>query len=490
MRKRQSNPGEPEIVRHPHFRHGIAPFDIFKRCEGADELYKWIYALTDLKIPRKSVCQHHNAPFDYVRASYFDENDLVVWAPRGGGKTRLAALLTLLDMMHKPGCSIRVLGGSMQQSLRIWDHLWPELADKVWGNLGRIPRGPRVSLRNGSNAEAIPHSERAVRGLHIQKLRCDEVELFDPAIYEAAMMTTRSLTLSDGHVVRGSIESLSTLHKQWGLMNDVVNKAIAADKPVIKWCILDVLEKCPPERDCKTCPLQPDCDGAAKRADGFVRIDDAIAIKQRSSRESWESEMLCLRPSTKGAVFPTFDPSVHLKNAVPSGQFTLSLDFGFSSPFVCLWIADDGANVHVFDEYVQSGLSLDEHLVEIEGRPWGRIRNITCDPAGNNRSDQTAESNVVLLRKRQYIVRYRKSIIADGLELIRTALKTGDGRRSLFIHPRCTQLIRAMQGYHYASSRSEIPVKDGQHDHLIDALRYYFVNRWHRDHCKVTVRAY
>ena len=50
------------------------------------------------------------------------------------------------------------------------------------------------------------------------------------------------------------------------------------------------------------------------------------------------------------------------------------------------------------------------------------------------------------------------------------------GEIKLFIHPRCVRLIKAMQAYRYPTGGGELPIKDGEHDHLIDALRYYFVN--------------
>jgi hypothetical protein len=97
-------------------------------------------------------------------------------------------------------------------------------------------------------------------------------------------------------------------------------------------------------------------------------------------------------------------------------------------------------------------------------------------------------SDVQLLRSRGYAVKSRKSLIVDGLEKIRAALKPAAGRPTLFVHPRCRHLIRALGSYHYAPGGSELPVKDGEHDHLIDALRYHFVNaqslgegkRWRR----------
>jgi len=77
--------------------------------------------------------------------------------------------------------------------------------------------------------------------------------------------------------------------------------------------------------------------------------------------------------------------------------------------------------------------------------------------------------------------RYRKSGILEGIELIRRALRKGDGTSGLIISPRATRLIEAMECYHYPDSLSaaanpELPLKDGLYDHPIDALRYFFVN--------------
>jgi hypothetical protein len=155
---------------------------------------------------------------------------------------------------------------------------------------------------------------------------------------------------------------------------------------------------------------------------------------------------------------------------------------------VCLWVATVGDVVHVVDEYVQVGRTLAEHLGQIEARRWGKVRRVACDPAGAARNDQTAESDVRLLRRNGYDVHTRHTRIPDGLEPIRSALRPAHGEPTLFVDPRCPRLIRALRSYHYPDGGGELPVKDGEHDHLIDALRYWFVNREGRN--KVLVRAY
>ncbi|MGA2497887.1 MAG: hypothetical protein ABSH20_09105, partial [Tepidisphaeraceae bacterium] len=109
--------------------------------------------------------------------------------------------------------------------------------------------------------------------------------------------------------------------------------------------------------------------------------------------------------------------------------------------------------------------------------PHGAVFRVACDPAGKSRNDQTSKSNVQRLREAGFVVRTRGSAILDGVEEIRAALAPAAGEPTLFIHPRCRRLIEALAGYRYSEEDNEVPLKDGRHDHLTDALRYFYVNR-------------
>ena len=148
-------------------------------------------ALLGVTFPQKAICPHHNSPMDYLEASFLREEDLLVWANRGGGKTMLAAAATLLDALYRAPIKIRVLGGSFDQSDRLGEYIRefvnrrPELLD------GSIRRD-RVKIRGGSEIRMLAQSQRAVRGQHVQKIRCDEVDLFDSEVWEAVQVATRS----------------------------------------------------------------------------------------------------------------------------------------------------------------------------------------------------------------------------------------------------------------------------------------------------------
>ena len=49
--------------------------------------------------------------------------DCVVWANRGGGKTQLGAVLSLLEGVFFDGCQVRILGGAEEQSQRMYEYL-------------------------------------------------------------------------------------------------------------------------------------------------------------------------------------------------------------------------------------------------------------------------------------------------------------------------------------------------------------------------------
>jgi hypothetical protein len=467
-----------------------------------EELKQFVHDNLDIRVPDQPICPGHRSPMDYLWHTWRTDDpvhrpagqisgDCIVWANRGGGKTQLAAIATLLDGLFKDGCRIRIVAGSLDQAGRMYEYLAQFIADhfesQIEGRLGR----EKCRFQNGAEVRVLSQSQRAVRGQHVQKLRCDEVELFQEEIFNAAKFCARS----EGSIL-GSMECLSTMHQPWGLMQKIISQAGTALIPIYKWCLWEVIEKCPPDRHCSRCPLSGDCQQKARRADGFMRIDDCIAILRRSSRVGFETEMLCLRPNMEHAVFRDFDPAVHVHSVEFDEDLPLyrTIDFGYVNPFVCLWIqVDHDGVVRVIDEHVQAGQIISGHGDLIKQRTPGgeqRVAATYCDPAGSQRHGESGKSPTDLLKEAGIRTYWMKSDIQVGLELIRRALRAGDGSRRLVVSSRCVKLIEAMQCYRYPQGvqgdRAEVPVKDGVYDHPIDALRYFFAN-YYRPSGKVTV---
>lgn len=368
-----------------------------------DELHAWLVQHLGITFPRSPLLRDHATPFDYLVHSFFDGTftkprgaravdrtngalqpaqadaplDCVVWANRGGGKTFLGAIATLLDLLFKPGIEIRILAGSLEQGRRLHTHLRrffdnsrrPEFAELVAGKITH----DRLALTNGSEVELLAASQTSVRGTRVQVLRCDEVDLFGEDLWEAAQLVTRSKTieLADGssRVIPGKVECLSTMHLPHGLMHRVVSEARSGTRRLFRWGVVDVLESCPAQRPCRSeknpqspkqqtetppgsnedsapalgeapgeadeaprdgdCPLWRECRGRAKlrpkSVAGHLTIDDAITMKRRVSMPTWEAEMLCLRPRRTDSVLPEFNPAVHVKEFDTAALRALSI---------------------------------------------------------------------------------------------------------------------------------------------------------------------
>ncbi len=213
-----------------------------------------------------------------------------------------------------------------------------------------------------------------------------------------------------------------------------------------------------------------------------------------------------------GQVFPTFDRTLNGKIVRESVkfendlEFNLGMDFGWSNPTATLFIqVDDKEDVFIFDELMATETRISEignrilkreykrdRVERTDHGPFGSLRPlkhlslskpdyIYCDPSGDAKSEAMGTSSVEELRKSGFNVRYVKTypgVIQDGVNTIRKWLQNG----KIFIHPRCTNIIRAFEMYRYPDPKediqSEVPLKDGISDHWIDALRYFFLNRF------------
>ncbi len=473
-----------------------------QRPRTEDELHAWILDKLSIRVVRRALIDGHSAPFEYLCHAFFEDRmprDCIVWANRGGGKTFYAAIATMLDLIFKPGIEIRILGGSLEQSKRMHAHLRELFSIDRFDELieGKIT-DRRIRLTNSSTVELLAQSQTSVRGTRVQKLRCDEVELFDRDVWEAAQLVTREKRCEgarDGFRVRGSIECLSTLHVPYGLMHELVSQSTedgGESRRVFRWGVVDVLDVCDDQmHQCLTedgpCPLAPECAGKAKGRDrhhespGHITIDDAIALKKRVGDETWNAEMLCLRPKRSDCVLPEFDPGIHVVDALPAGSASWTwiggMDFGIRSPTVVLFACVDGDGcLWVGSEYLKVDAALDEHIAAIRSYRHG-LQWIGVDPAGRQRGFQTGISDVQAMRKAGLTVHDRRLGLHEGLGLIRARLKPAAGSIRLYIHRSCTHLIESLEKYHYPADQPmcALPEKDGS-DHCVDALRYMIQN--------------
>ena len=216
--------------------------------------------------------------------------------------------------------------------------------------------------------------------------------------------------------------------------------------------------------------------------------DDAwyTAMTRDMTEEEIAQELeISYEKSTRDRIYAEFDYSVHVRGDVEYNSLLplyTAQDFGYRDPWVILWMQTDPMdNVYVIDEYVNSGRIVDHYaniLLEKE-KTYKRARENYGDPAGRQTSPQTG-SSIIYEFDRRYGIRIQTRLcpVVDGITAVKRALK----EKRLFISSKCVHLVDCIENYRYVpapggSRRREEPLHDWA-SHTMDALRYFFVNRY------------
>jgi Terminase large subunit, T4likevirus-type, N-terminal len=204
------------------------------------------------------------------------------------------------------------------------------------------------------------------------------------------------------------------------------------------------------------------------------------------SEARWRREQELSFEGAEGRVYDQFDSDVHVLKTKhklsrnSNSRLYRAIDFGYRRPAV-LWAeeSEDGSLV-IFAELLGDRWGL-RHLMEeihrvdqLFGLSERDYTWTAVDPAGAANTD-FAISPVEVMRTAGYKIEYRSSNISPGVETVRALLKDATGAVSMTVDPSCTRLATAFEGYTWAPE-GELPKKDGEHDHLMDALRYLIIN--------------
>jgi phage terminase large subunit len=220
-------------------------------------------------------------------------------------------------------------------------------------------------------------------------------------------------------------------------------------------------------------------------------IDD---IRANMSQTEFDQEIMAKFVTKAGRVYNDFDESNVIDDFIPNLKeydIHLGLDFGFAAPSAISFMAVDRATqdkVIQFDEIYINRTQFSDIIDLIIDRLKSytiRLEDLSycyCDPAGEAYELSSGISPVDMMRQRGFKVKNRATKIAPGIAQVRAFIKNCSGDRRYLTTKKCKETIRSLQGYQYDISSNgtskEEALKDGLHDHMCDAIRYFFVNRF------------
>ncbi len=322
----------------------------------------------------------------------------------------------------------------------------------------------RVKFKNGSQIYFKgADNERSLRGRGLTYLVIDEAAFVEPEIWTRALRPA----LSDR---RGQVLLISTPNgRNWFYQQ----AAFAHDSETWGY------EHWPTW-------MNPLIDDAELR-------EASQTVSEMDFRQEYMAEFI----TKEGLVYDNFSDDNIIAQGLPSihdFEIYLGIDFGYANPSAICFMAVDRTvgRVIQFDEIYVARKTIDQLQDQIldvllrNNLTPASVKAIFTDPAGNATELSSGISPVDYLRKSDFAwpVYNKGSEIAPGIALVRSYIKSKDGNLRYLITNNCVQTIRSLTGYTYAKvtknteTIKEEAFKDGIHDHMCDAIRYFFVNQF------------
>ncbi len=223
----------------------------------------------------------------------------------------------------------------------------------------------------------------------------------------------------------------------------------------------------------------------SRAADNTYNPDDYIATLKTLTGVLGDRLNLGKWIQAEGAVYDNFRDELHVVDPFPipdDWRRIRVVDFGFTNPFVCLWIALDGdGRMYVYREIYKTKTLVEDHTERIKAASRGEAIEMTL-------ADHDAEDRATMHRHGITTVGANKTK-SPGLQAVRTRLDVAaDGRPRLFFFrhtlidldttlpdgiPHST--LDEITAYSWPKGQDGKPVKEEPikaNDHGMDALRY------------------
>lgn len=227
---------------------------------------------------------------------------------------------------------------------------------------------------------------------------------------------------------------------------------------------------------------------------GTIVGDAWISKKKKDmSARDWAREMDLDHTISEGDPFyGTFNRALHVRRCEydPTRPLCRAWDFGRAHPAIVFFQLDEKMKVRVLWSEIYTNLTIYQLVPIVFGETATRFPGATVrdygDPAGAQETDKGATTQILLDTFKIKLI-YRFSFIEEGTKMIdKKLLIENDGVPGILIDHSNKEMIDGFEsGYVIdvgASGKDQegraknSPKKDGWYEHVMDALRYGFIN--------------
>jgi hypothetical protein len=211
---------------------------------------------------------------------------------------------------------------------------------------------------------------------------------------------------------------------------------------------------------------------------GNVLPEEIESAKRELPERTFRQEYLASFETLANRVYSYFDRNANVSEYGPDpgshAELYAGIDFNVDpiSAVIGVKVADQ---LHIIDEIIIPNSNTTELAEEIKRRyPNHKIRAYP-DPSGKARKTSAigGQTDFTILEQAGFrvIAPKKAPAVADRINEVQAMLCNTNGDRRLFVHPRCSELIKGLDGMTYKRGTSE-PDKSLGLDHVADALGY------------------
>jgi hypothetical protein len=209
---------------------------------------------------------------------------------------------------------------------------------------------------------------------------------------------------------------------------------------------------------------------------GLVDEAEVEMVRRGLDPATFAQEFLADFSQSTNRVFLMFDRTRNVRSDVQDlgGELWCGIDFNVN-PLSCIIATKAADELHVFNELALHNASTIDLAEALKKQYPTRPIVVYPDPTGRARktSAPVGQTDFTILQQAGFrLVAPREPYAqADKINTLNSMFCTADGRRRIFVHPRCSHLIKSLEQLPYRPGTSIVDKSLGL-DHFPDALAY------------------
>ena len=208
---------------------------------------------------------------------------------------------------------------------------------------------------------------------------------------------------------------------------------------------------------------------------GNVPQSEIEEAKRDMDARTFEQEYLATFNTYSGVVYYNFDRKYTVRpcNGLDTSEIHCGIDFNVDPMSVGIAVIENNV-IYFIDEICMKGSNTDDACDELKRRyPKSKII-MYPDAAGRQRKTSAGgRTDISILQNAGFKVQVKNQNppVRDRVNAVNSKLKNSNGVSSLFVDPKCKQIINSLERMVYKPNTSIIE-KDGELDHMADAVGY------------------